>query len=101
MMTTKEARKHPSSPRSIGAYLATKTLDSQDRELIASVTAPKGWIDKFENIENLNEEEMSIREKILSGIKKYPPLKVTSRFFNYTFQLHVSQNNSKRISASL
>ena len=101
MMTTKEARQHPSSPRSIGAYLATKTLDSQDRELIASVTAPKGWIEKFENIENLTEEEMSIRQNILSGIKKFPPLKVTSRFFQLHFPTSCKLNNSKRISASL
>ena len=84
-MTSKEARKHPLSPRSIGAYLATKELDSQDRELIASITAPNGWIDKFENVENLNEEEMSIRQNILSGIKKFPPIKVIFRFFQLHF----------------
>ena len=100
-MTSKEARQHPSSPRSIAAYLAAKTLDSRDQEIIASVTAPTGWIDKFENIEGLNEEEMSIRHNILTGIKKFPPIKASFRFFNYTFQLHVSFNNSKRNSASL
>lgn len=78
-MDSKELRRHPSSPRSIASYLATKDLDIEDKLLIARITAP-GWKAKFENIDDLEEDELLVRQNILNGIKKFPPIKVNLRF---------------------
>ena len=90
-------RRHPSSPRSIAAYLAAKELDAHDRAQIAMITKPKGWIEKSENIENLDEDELMVRQSILDRIKKFPPIKVTLFKFR---RLLISKLNSLSLDQS-
>ena len=76
MLTQKEMRKHPGSPRSIAAYLSQKKLTIEDRELIAEISQPEGWSANYVNYEDLTADELEARAQVLDKIKKYPPIKV-------------------------
>ena len=81
MMSQSERRRHPSSPKSIASYLATKNLTVDDREFIAEMTSPKGWSAKYLDVDSLNEEELNARAVVLDRIKKYPAIVVRVKLF--------------------
>lgn len=81
MLDQTEMRKHPGSPRSIAAYLTSKNLTLEDRELIAEISQPKGWNQRFVDFHDLTAEELEARGKVLDAIKKYPAIKVSQQRF--------------------
>ena len=76
-MLTKDERKiHPGSAISVSSYLKNKSLTEEDKVWIAQIRKPKGWSERFINIEGLSDDEILARGEILGRIKKFPTIKV-------------------------
>ena len=80
-MTKQKLRAHPNSARSVSTYLQNAILTEEDKVWIAQITCKKGWCERFNNPENLTEEESLARDEILKKIKKFPVIKVNTQRF--------------------
>lgn len=77
MISKREAKANPRSAKSIASYLSQVVPSEDDKVWIAQITQPIGWRQEFNATDDLTEEEIIERSKVLDRIKKFPPLKVT------------------------
>lgn len=76
MISKREAKAHPRSAKSIASYLSQVVPSEGDKVWIAQITQPIGWRQEFNVTDELTEEEVIERSKVLDRIKKFPPLQV-------------------------